>query len=351
MNNHAILARTAVNTPSAAVALAGSPSLRVTHWPADGEKTRVHAPHTSFPTTTSAATFGVCWPDMLNMQAVTTLILMTAGLIALVGSDSALQFPVADLLKPVAFCAGLTLVARFYERKGVQNFVLCLKSLVALIAFSAIYSMLTYCVAEQTPFEWADTTLASIDAMFGLSAAATVTYVGSSSALGAILYLAYFSVIPQTFLTVAYHGLSNNQRLVTFIVRFMLCALVTAVGFYFFPARGNVAGGVPDHYSNILAHLESLRDGSRSLVTWRDAEGLITFPSFHTIWGVLVIAAFHRTRLFLPVLVLNVAMIASTIPIGLHYYVDVAGGLIVATTVILLTRHHEQDYSSSTVCG
>ena len=278
---------------------------------------------------------------MLNMQVVTTLILATAGLIALIGSGSSLQFPVADLLKPVAFCSVLTLIARFYERKGVESFVLCLKSLVALITFSAIYSMLTYCVAEQTPFEWADTTLASIDASFGLSAAATVKAVQSGTILGTILYLAYFSVIPQTFLTVAYHGLSNNRRLVTFMIRFMLCALVTLVGFYFFPARGNVAAGVPDHYTNILAHLESLRDGSRSLVTWRDAEGLITFPSFHTIWGVLVIAAFHRTRLFWPVLILNVAMIASTVPIGLHYYVDVAGGLIVATTVILLTRHHE----------
>lgn len=293
------------------------------------------------------------WPQFakrLDMNVVTALIVATLGLIALVGNGSTLLFPVADTLKPLAFCGALFAVARYYEGREVPSFVLCLKSLIAMITFSSVFAMLTYCVGDQTPYGWADDLLVSIDAAFGLSAEGVVTWTNQHATVGLILYLAYVSVIPQTFLTIAYHGLTNDEkRLSLFIVRFIICALITLVGFYFFPAKGNIVNGVPDHYTHILEHLESLRDGTRTLVTWRDAEGLITFPSFHTIWGVLVIAAFHRTVLFWPVLVLNVVMIASTVPIGLHYFVDVAGGLFISGIVIFATNNNEQDHLSSTI--
>ena len=45
-----------------------------------------------------------------------------------------------------------------------------------------------------------------------------------------------------------------------------------------------------------LIHFDALRSGERMLITWRDAEGLITFPSFHTTWAILMTIAFRRNR-------------------------------------------------------
>jgi membrane-associated phospholipid phosphatase len=271
------------------------------------------------------------------MQPMNHILFATAGLVALTGSGTSLVFPLTDFLKPFAFCIGLFWLAGYYDRRGEASFSLVARSLMTLIAFSTIYSMLTYCVAAQTPYNFADQQLAQMDGALGLSADQSVKWVYNYPTLGFILYVAYFSIIPQTLIFIAYFGFKNDQRVTKFLTRFMLCALVTVVGFYFYPAKGNVDHDVPAYYSNIIEHLETLHNGTRNLVTWRDAEGLITFPSFHTIWGVLLIVACYKTRLFVPALLLNVTMIASTIPIGRHYYVDVIGGLMVAAVVITYT--------------
>ena len=92
-------------------------------------------------------------------------------------------------------------------------------------------------------------------------------------------------------------------------------------------------------HRQIIEHLDGLRSGARTLVTWRDAEGLITFPSFHTIWAVLLVAAFYGCRrLFWPVALLNVLVVLSTITTGMHYFSDVIAGLMISAVVIWATK-------------
>ncbi|MEO1995073.1 MAG: phosphatase PAP2 family protein, partial [Planctomycetaceae bacterium] len=86
-----------------------------------------------------------------------------------------------------------------------------------------------------------------------------------------------------------------------------------------------------------LAHLESLRDGSRTVVTWRNAEGLITVPSFHTTWAILLSFAFRDWKWLLPpVMILNVCVVISTLTSGWHYGTDVAAGALVASVSVAL---------------
>ena len=60
-------------------------------------------------------------------------------------------------------------------------------------------------------------------------------------------------------------------------------------------------------------------------------EGLITFPSFHTALAVVTAWAFWGTRYIAgPTLVLNLTVIASTVPVGGHYFVDVFAGAAIA---------------------
>ena len=121
---------------------------------------------------------------------------------------------------------------------------------------------------------------------------------------------------------------------------FMVSALLTAGGLYFAPALGSYASGdydLPHFHAGFVEQLTLLRAGQVHAITWRDAEGLITFPSFHTVWGVLVVMAFAgRRRLVWPMLGLNLVMIVSTVTTGMHYFVDVAAGFAVVAVAVPL---------------
>jgi membrane-associated phospholipid phosphatase len=86
-----------------------------------------------------------------------------------------------------------------------------------------------------------------------------------------------------------------------------------------------------------VQHLHELRSGARDVVTWRNAEGLVTFPSFHTTWAILLAWSVRRRRgLNLAMGLLNLAVIASTLTTGLHYFIDVPGGALVAVAAIAI---------------
>ena len=115
--------------------------------------------------------------------------------------------------------------------------------------------------------------------------------------------------------------------------------MLTAACFWFWPAAGPFAtyGYEPNAVQGrYLEHFHALRDGARTLVTWRHAEGLITFPSFHTTWALLLATAFvHRRRIFIASAILNGAVIISTMTTGWHYFADVLGGVAVYVIVML----------------
>ncbi len=271
------------------------------------------------------------------------LTLLTAALVAGLIWAKQLVFPPADAIAPLATCLALSGVAVFYRvYRPDPSFVLCLKALVALVAFSTVFSMLVYCLAiAGRPL--GDKTLAAVDAALGLSAASMIEWTNARPVLALGMWVVYFSIIPQTIFAIVWLGLSNQRAsLDKFLVRFMLGGLISAIAFYLLPAKGTCeayALAVPPHYVKILEHLDALRHGGRTLITWRDAEGLITFPSFHAIWAMLLMAAFWRRGwIFYPIALLNAAVVISTITTGMHYFADVIAGLVVCAAVIAATR-------------
>ena len=80
-----------------------------------------------------------------------------------------------------------------------------------------------------------------------------------------------------------------------------------------------------------FVHFEALRSGAMRTIDPAAIEGLITFPSFHTALAVVTAWAFWRTRyIAVPALLLNLTVIASTVPVGGHYFVDVFAGAAIA---------------------
>jgi hypothetical protein len=264
-----------------------------------------------------------------------TIIALTFGLLLILG----LTVPTMDILGPIAFCGALALGAVYYWWRGVECFMLCLKALAILVGTTAVFGPLTYAVAS-VRWPWFDNQLAVADSAVGLSAGALVTWTNQHPTFDLVMRLAYSSVFPQIIMVVVVLGFTSDRRLDIFLIRFMLGGLLTSAIFAFVPAQGScVYFGMktPDHYVDVLKELNRLRHGV-AFVSWRDAQGIVTFPSFHTIWAVLLIAAFRGRLLFWPLMILNSLVLLSCVTTGMHYFADVLGGLIVTAMVIVATR-------------
>ena len=244
---------------------------------------------------------------------------------------SGLTFPPGDLVQPVLVCTLLLSAACWYRR--MPSFVLCLTSLTVLVAFSAAFAVLTYAVAT-SGWPLADAALARWDSHAGISAQAIRGWVAQWPALQTASWFIYFSLIPQTILAIAVLGLNNNSALTRFLLQFMLGALVTLACFYFLPALGSCDETVPAYYSGVVKDMTELNAGERTVVSWRGAEGIITFPSFHVVWAVLLSIALGWRW----IIALNVLVILSTVPVGMHYAIDIIGGLLVCGLVVPLAN-------------
>jgi membrane-associated phospholipid phosphatase len=122
----------------------------------------------------------------------------------------------------------------------------------------------------------------------------------------------------------------------------MVCVWITFLIFWAFPAEGPFMGfgfQPSAEQASYLEHMRALRAGEYGSFTYRYAEGLVTFPSFHTIAALLCAMAYvHRRLLFFPFAILNAAVILSTITTGWHYLSDVLAGIAVYGAVLAVTR-------------
>ncbi len=251
-----------------------------------------------------------------------------------------IQLKLADFWPPFWFTGLLCAGAYFYARRGIYSFSLCFKALAILVGGSTILGPLTYAVAN-TRWPWVDDKLAAIDAAFGLSAGAVAVWTAQHPWFDLAMRLIYSSVFPQLILIVVVLGFAGDKQLELFVTRFMLAGLITCGLFAFFPAQGSCAYfgfPTPDHYVGVLSELRRIRLGLTA-ISWKDIEGIVTFPSFHTIWAVLLAVAYRGRWQFLPVAILNTLVLFSCITTGMHYFADVAGGLVVTAIVILATKN------------
>lgn len=129
---------------------------------------------------------------------------------------------------------------------------------------------------------------------------------------------------------------SRNRELLRLAI---VSSALTLILFHSFPALGPFfqfsVGPKLEH----LLHLPYLRAGAPLALAPLDLQGLISFPSFHSVMAAVFVYV-HRGEGWLSraVLALNVVMLLGTIVCGAHYLVDILGGLVVAGTSIGLVR-------------
>jgi PAP2 superfamily len=193
-------------------------------------------------------------------------------------------------------------------------------------------------------FPYRDAALNAVDTWMGLDWRAYLRFLNERPALGNLARLAYGSVLLQSVLLIGCLVVASQLiRMQQYIFATAIALIVTMTVFTFVPAGGiyTFLGVSADEFANLspvmttdqIVKLDALRSGRQTLVD--DMAGLVTFPSFHSAWGVLFIWGFYPIRVLRYVaIVLNGFMIATTPIQGAHYFIDLVGGVAVACAAI-----------------
>lgn len=232
--------------------------------------------------------------------------------------------------------------AVIFDRRGVAPFVNLLTGFLCMVAFNVFLTILTY---AGTPLNapLADDWLMQCDAAMGVHLPSIVSWAANHPTIRLLFDVAYPSVMFSTLLALVVLGLDTElRRMQEFVLTFMLSGLLTTVVFFCLPAEGPFAayGYAPrPDQQNFLNHFHALRAGQFPVVSLNHIEGLITFPSFHTSWALLLAWGFrHHRWLRIPMLILNLMVVISTLTTGWHYASDVIGGAAVAAMAVFLTQ-------------
>jgi membrane-associated phospholipid phosphatase len=185
-----------------------------------------------------------------------------------------------------------------------------------------------------------DSWLAAGDARLGISVPAIVHWTAQFPLLVRVLWLAYFSLLPQFLLPLLLLPVFRDRAaLWEFAWNFLFCATVTLLCFGLFPAACTFTYQQFDSLidqSRFIEHFALARAGHFRTIDYDHIEGLVSCPSFHVAGAWMVTWAFRRTLLVWPLMILNLTLTASTVMLGAHYAVDlVATAIMIGLSAVL----------------
>jgi membrane-associated phospholipid phosphatase len=229
-------------------------------------------------------------------------------------------------------------------------------SLKAIAAAGALFIPLGFTsavfmyLASATNRPLMDATFANIDATLGFDWRSFLALTNSMPALAMVLIVAYHSITPQVVLVFAGHAFARQaNRLFEFVALLAVSSAFTGPLMALMPAAGAYAyfRPTPDKYASFTsdagmwhyAELLRLRSGEEFHLIVAKSQGLVTFPSYHTVLAILVVYSVREFRwLAIPLALLNTTMIVATLPEGGHHLTDVIVGILIAAATIAIVR-------------
>jgi membrane-associated phospholipid phosphatase len=242
----------------------------------------------------------------------------------------------------------VTKTARFIVAvaKGLERMVYAGLFIAAIGLVGTTFSYLS------TSLSWPlrDGDLAIIDRAIGFDWPAFLAWTNNHPLIAVILKTAYRTAGPQLMLAFVYLSFSRSGKsLDEFIAIFAITSLLTGIGMTLIPAEGAYAYYHPTddqfsvyglnagtwHHETLVA----LRTDAAFVLDFSDAQGLVTFPSFHTALAVITSYVMRVSRIFAaPIAALNCIVIVGTITEGGHHLTDVIAGGLIAIFAILFVR-------------
>lgn len=205
-------------------------------------------------------------------------------------------------------------------------------------------------IAIRADMPLADDWLVRMDRALMFDWMSVIHFVDGRPWLAAMLQAAYASFQFQLVILPLYFALFRlGGRAQAIVFAYFLIVLVSSGISIWFPAYGTyVTFGVAqsDLHAietggafSFLAEFHAVRSLPDFEMSLQRAEGILTFPSVHAAVALLCAWAAAGSRiLFLPVLLLNVAMAFSAITHANHYLVDILAGFSVAIACIWVTK-------------
>jgi membrane-associated phospholipid phosphatase len=253
-------------------------------------------------------------------------------------------------LEELVRIAGVFAIAAVLAGAGWYRAALLLESL-ALVAATVMVvpALSSICAYIALPLQ--DDALARIDSWMGIDWTALAFWYRAHPAISRILFDAYASIEWQPALLIFLLAFVDPERLRRFMTASATTLAVTVVVFLLVPAYGpyhyfhlarvefsNIPNTAPWHVPPLI---EALRAGSHKIVS----DGLVTFPSYHAATSILFAFGWAGIPLIgVPLIILNLVMLVSTVPMGSHYVIDVIAGIAAALASLRLAGMY---YSSS----
>lgn len=246
----------------------------------------------------------------------------------------------------------------FYRARGEQTFAYICAAL-GLMAFVAYVDAWLAIVGLAAGFPLEDARLMAWSDAIGIDHRAILEALARHPFVGAVLSKAYLLSVPMMFLAPVVLAVTGQfERLRTFVWLYVILLTACVVISIVVPAKGFAVYEAPP--AELMARLppgasvfyakisEAYRSGALRTIDPAFLEGVVVFPSFHTIMALLAIYAFWRTRvLWLPSLAVNAIVLISVVPIGGHYVWDVIGGALMFALAARLAPHGAEASASN----
>ncbi|MBS0271132.1 MAG: phosphatase PAP2 family protein [Proteobacteria bacterium] len=184
-----------------------------------------------------------------------------------------------------------------------------------------------------------DATLVSIDSHVGVHTPSVVFWFRNHKIFYLLFEAIYNTYLLQFPFIILYFGLSDeNVSLQRYIMQFMIATPLTILISIFYPATGPYTWYQYTPSPELLSALKHLLDLRQHILDITIPDGIVTMPSFHATMACIDAYAFRRQRkiIFIPILILNILVVFSCIPIGQHYFADILGGIAVFFVVIAI---------------
>lgn len=284
------------------------------------------------------------WWLLLPMSVADILWMLATGL----------RFDPQSYAQDLAYIGLCGLVGWYYRFLRGDYYIWMLTQIVQQILCLKIVGFIFTYVTSTANFPYAEEAMARADGWLGFDWAGYVHWVEARGWLLWGLNDCYASLDAQLGLMLAALFLSGRlwrlQQVVfasaVALVVATLCAMCLPVQnayvHYAFPpdAHHLLVGLMHRLHAHESMILEALRHHTFDLLkNDKDPGGLINFPSYHTVMGLLFLYAFWPLRwLRFLAIMLNLGLILSTPVIGGHYIVDVVAGGLVGMASLMLAR-------------
>lgn len=246
--------------------------------------------------------------------------------------------------RPLLAILGLLGLSLFYRALRPVQILSELPLYAALwVALCLVGGIGTY-YASAAGMPLADATFAGLDSLAGFDWVAWTQAVRGLPVLNWVLRAAYDSLMPQIIATLAVLAFMRvHGRNAEFLLAASVSLLLTVVISAWMPALGPWvhygAGTLNPSDTAYVPHVLAMRQGGEAAFDLAKLEGIVCFPSFHTVLAVLLVHAHRGLRWSrLPFAALNGLMLLSVPSEGGHYLADMAAGALVAALTLAAVR-------------